>query len=243
VTTVSTLPRDETYPNWQVLLPAPGAETMSASVDRKILLGAIAAVSVVAGKKDARVDLAFSSLDDGLHHERELKVSMTAAGIGSAAETIGFAGDVHHCRCEDPGCTQDHGATWRTAFSPAYLAEGLEIFSAGRVALQFSSPLRPLVMRDENDAGSTLYLLMPIRAEREDDRRARVDAENGARNLGSTAARETKHARPAQFRDAGPYQDRHDSAVAARASANATSARLGAGQTQAERERDYSMAS
>ena len=118
VTTVSTLPKDETYPNWRVLLPAPGAETMSASVDRKILLGAIDAVSVVASKKDTRVDLAFSSAGDGLHHERALKVSMAAAGIGGGAEPIGFAGDVHHCRCEDPDCTEDHGATWRTAFSP-----------------------------------------------------------------------------------------------------------------------------
>ncbi|MEI6451612.1 MAG: tyrosine-type recombinase/integrase [Actinomycetes bacterium] len=34
---------------------------------------------------------------------------------------------------------------------------------------------------------------MPIRAEPEDDRRARVDAENGARTLGPTPARDTDH--------------------------------------------------
>jgi len=128
------------------------------------------AASVVASKKDTRVDLAFSSLDDGLHHERALKVSMAAAGIGSAAETIGFAGDVHHCRCEDPDCKEDHGATLHTAFRPTYLAEGLEVFSAGRVALQFSSPLRPLVMRDDDDAENNAR----IGAESDDARRVRV---------------------------------------------------------------------
>ena len=81
---------------------------------------------------------------------------------------MGFAGDVRHCRCEDPDCTQDRGATWRTAFSPTYLAERLEIFSAGRVALQFSGPLRPLVMRDDAENNAR------IGAESDDARRVRV---------------------------------------------------------------------
>jgi len=143
------------YPNTAQLIPDP-AGLMSAMVDKRAMVGALDAVSVMA-IKNAPVRLSFNG---------KLTLATLAQDVGSAAETIDYAGELGQYAPEFvdeyPRLAEAMPADpFVIGLNPDYLADGLACVDAEVVTLDVSSPLRPMLLHDEDPA--FLYLLMPTR--------------------------------------------------------------------------------
>lgn len=143
------------YPNVNQLIPDP-ANMQTAMVDKRAIMGALDAVSVMA-TKNAPVRLSFNG---------KLTLSTTGQGVGTASETITYAGELGQYEpafvSEYPHLAEAMPADpFTIGLNPDYLADGLACIDSAVVTMDVSGPLRPTVLHDEDPL--FLYLLMPVR--------------------------------------------------------------------------------
>jgi DNA polymerase-3 subunit beta len=133
---------DGQFPNYQQLLP----ETYEQEIrlDRRELMGVVRRVSLMA-QRNAPLRLKFE--------QGSLTVAAQTPDVGEASEAtpIGYTGE-----------------SLEIGFNPQFLQDGLETAEADELVLKLISPLRPGLIEagagdDGEQAGSFLYLIMPVR--------------------------------------------------------------------------------
>ncbi len=126
------------FPNYQQLLPESFEHELRISTPE--LVEVVRRISLLA-QKNAPLRMRFS--------EGTLDVSAQTPDIGEASESLPVP---------------FKGETLEIGFNPDFLREGLESAETDEVTLKLISPLRPgLLEASDGDAGSFLYLVMPIR--------------------------------------------------------------------------------
>jgi DNA polymerase III subunit beta len=133
---------DGQFPNYQQLLPESYEQEIR--LDRSELMGVVRRVSLMA-QRNAPLRLKFE--------EGSLTVAAQTPDVGEASEAtpIGYTGE-----------------PLEIGFNPQFLQDGLETAEVDELVLKLISPLRPGLIEagatdDGEDAGSFLYLIMPVR--------------------------------------------------------------------------------
>jgi DNA polymerase III subunit beta len=133
---------DGQFPNYQQLLPESYEQEIR--LDRQELMGVVRRVSLMA-QRNAPLRLKFE--------QGSLTVAAQTPDVGEASEAtpVGYSGE-----------------PLEIGFNPQFLQDGLETADADELVLKLISPLRPgLIEADATDdgeqAGSFLYLIMPVR--------------------------------------------------------------------------------
>jgi DNA polymerase-3 subunit beta len=133
---------DGQFPNYQQLLPESYEQEIR--LDRRELMGVVRRVSLMA-QRNAPLRLKFE--------QGSLTVAAQTPDVGEASEAtpIGYTGDA-----------------LEIGFNPQFLQDGLETAEADELVLKLISPLRPGLIEagatdDGDEAGSFLYLIMPVR--------------------------------------------------------------------------------
>jgi DNA polymerase III subunit beta len=122
------------YPNYRQLIPKQFANV--ATIDRKVLIGAIERVAIVAQQTNNIIVFSFDHEGLAIHAE--------AVDVGTAREEI-------ECKCT--------GAI-DIAFNAKYLLEGLKVFRSDSVTMNMNLPTSPVVV---DASGESLeYLVMPV---------------------------------------------------------------------------------
>jgi DNA polymerase-3 subunit beta len=128
------------FPNYQQLLPESYEHELKVSRDE--LLEVVRRVGLLA-QKNAPLRLRFS--------EGALDVSAQTPDVGEASESLPVP---------------FNGEPLEIGFNPEFFRDGLESAESEELVLKLISPLRPGLIQsgaDDGDAGSFIYLVMPIR--------------------------------------------------------------------------------
>jgi DNA polymerase III subunit beta len=136
-TTIVTRLIEGQYPNYKQLIPE--ETTLRVEADKNELLGAIVRVALLA-QKNMSVKVA---LGNG-----KIQIKAATQGVGEADEEV---------KAEISG-----EKTQEMAFNAQYLMDGLQGATGERVALEFTGPTNPGLIKSIPD-DSYLYLIMPIR--------------------------------------------------------------------------------
>ncbi len=123
------------FPNYQQLLPDEFKHEIK--MDRDELQEAVSRISLMA-QKNAPLRMKFTS--------GELTISAQTPQVGEAKETMPVA---------------FQGEEVEIGFNPEFLREGIDSVSEEQAALRIISPLRPGLIKGEDD--DFLYLIMPVR--------------------------------------------------------------------------------
>lgn len=126
------------FPNYKQLIPADIETTVK--VSKEDLSQAVKRVALLA-QHNSPVRLTVSDED------QTLSLSATTQDIGDASEDI---------------MATVSGPAVEIAFNHAFLADGIAVAEGDEVSLEIVSPLKPGVMKAQEDEGF-LYLLMPVR--------------------------------------------------------------------------------
>ncbi len=127
------------YPAYQQLIPNQFASQIN--VDRRLLIGALERIAVLASQKNDIVKCTIDSVN------QEIALSVEATDVGNAVERLPaqISGD-------DP---QD------LAFNVKYLLEGLKVFNTSVVQLQLNQATSPVILTPIGGFKMT-YLVMPV---------------------------------------------------------------------------------
>jgi len=126
------------YPNYRQLIPKQFTHQMT--VDRRLLLGALERISVLADQKNNIVKL---SLDGS---NQELTLSVDAQDVGSGRETMP---------------AQISGDSLDVAFNVKYLVDGLKAIVTSEVQMQLNTATSPAILSPLGSIKMT-YLVMPV---------------------------------------------------------------------------------
>jgi DNA polymerase-3 subunit beta len=126
------------YPNYRQLIPNQFAR--QATVERRILIGALERIAVLAEQKNGIVKIILSPVDE------EILISVDAPDVGSGKESIP---------------AQISGEELEIAFNVKYLLEGLKAFDAADVQFQFNTSTSPAIATPLSGFKMT-YLVMPV---------------------------------------------------------------------------------
>ncbi|WOB42542.1 DNA polymerase III subunit beta [Thermoleptolyngbya oregonensis NK1-22] len=126
------------YPNYRQLIPRQFSRQMT--VERKLLIGALERISVLADKKNNIVKF---SLDTA---GQEVVISVDAPDVGSGREVLP---------------AQISGDSLDIAFNVRYLLEGLKALNTGEVQMQCNTATSPAILTPLGGLKMT-YLVMPI---------------------------------------------------------------------------------
>ena len=110
------------------------------TVDRRLLLGALERISVLADQKNNIVKL---SLNDS---NQELTLSVDAQDVGSGLETMP---------------AQISGDSLDVAFNVKYLVDGLKAIATSEVQMQLNTATSPAILSPLGSIKMT-YLVMPV---------------------------------------------------------------------------------
>ncbi len=126
------------YPNYRQLIPRQFSKQMT--VDRRLLVGALERIAVLADQKNGIVKLSLSN------DAQEAVVSVDAPDVGSGQESIP---------------AQITGEDLDVAFNVKYLLEGLKAFTTSEIQMQFNSATSPAIATPLGGMKMT-YLVMPV---------------------------------------------------------------------------------
>jgi DNA polymerase-3 subunit beta len=126
------------YPNYRQLLPQSFARQMT--VERRLLLGTLERIAVLADQRNNIVKLSLDST------AQELSLSVDAQDVGSGKETIP---------------AQITGDNLEIAFNVKYLMDGLKAITTTEVQVQMNSPTSPAIVSPVGGLKMT-YLVMPV---------------------------------------------------------------------------------
>ena len=126
------------YPNYRQLIPKQFSHQMT--VDRRLLLGALERISVLADQKNNIVKM---SLNDST---QELTLSVDAQDVGSGRETMP---------------AQISGDSLEVAFNVKYLVDGLKAIATTEVQMQLNTATSPAILSPLGSIKMT-YLVMPV---------------------------------------------------------------------------------
>ncbi|MCY7321994.1 MAG: DNA polymerase III subunit beta [Phormidesmis sp. CAN_BIN36] len=126
------------YPNYRQLIPKQFSHQMT--VDRRLLLGALERISVLADQKNNIVKM---SLNDST---QELTLSVDAQDVGSGLETMP---------------AQISGDSLDVAFNVKYLVDGLKAIATSEVQMQLNTATSPAILSPLGSIKMT-YLVMPV---------------------------------------------------------------------------------
>ncbi|MGF1499925.1 MAG: DNA polymerase III subunit beta [Elainellaceae cyanobacterium] len=127
------------YPNYRQLIPRQFSRQMT--VERRLLLGALERISVLADQKNGIVKL---NLDTT---QQQLILSVDAPDVGSGKESVP---------------AQISGSeNLEIAFNVKYLLEGLKAFNTAEVQMQFNTATSPAIATPLGGLKMT-YLVMPV---------------------------------------------------------------------------------
>ncbi len=126
------------YPNYRQLIPKQFSHQMT--IDRRLFLGALERISVLADQKNNIVKL---SLNDS---NQELTLSVDAQDVGSGRETMP---------------AQISGDSLDVAFNVKYLVDGLKAIATSEVQMQLNTSTSPAILSPLGSIKMT-YLVMPV---------------------------------------------------------------------------------
>ncbi|MCY7274671.1 MAG: DNA polymerase III subunit beta [Phormidesmis sp. CAN_BIN44] len=126
------------YPNYRQLIPKQFTHQMT--VDRRLFLGALERISVLADQKNNIVKL---SLDGS---NQELTLSVDAQDVGSGREMMP---------------AQISGDSLDVAFNVKYLVDGLKAIATSEVQMQLNTATSPAILSPLGSIKMT-YLVMPV---------------------------------------------------------------------------------
>jgi len=126
------------YPKYWQLIPQQFERQMT--VDRKLFIGTLERIAVLAGQKDGIVKASINSA------AQELTLSCEAQDVGSGRETISV---------------QVLGEDLELAFNIKYLMEGLKELPSSEIQMNFNQMLTPVIFTPLGGSKMT-YLVMPV---------------------------------------------------------------------------------
>jgi len=126
------------YPNYRQLIPQQFARQMT--IERRLLVGALERISVLADQKNGIVKMAVSD------STREVVLTVDAPDVGSGKEAVP---------------AQVTGEDLEIAFNVRYLLEGLKALTTTEVQMQFNNPTSPAIVTPLGGLKMT-YLVMPV---------------------------------------------------------------------------------
>ncbi|NJR49224.1 MAG: DNA polymerase III subunit beta [Leptolyngbyaceae cyanobacterium CSU_1_3] len=126
------------YPNYRQLIPRQFSHQMT--LDRRVLLGALERISVLADQKNNIVKM---SLDG---NNQELTLSVDAQDVGSGRESM---------------TAQITGDSLDVAFNVKYLVDGLKAIATTDVQMQLNTATSPAILSPLGSLKMT-YLVMPV---------------------------------------------------------------------------------
>lgn len=126
------------YPNYRQLIPRQFSRQLT--VDRRMFLGALERISVLADQKNNIVKLSLDSTN------QDLTLSVDAQDVGSGRESIP---------------AQISGDDIDIAFNVKYLLDGLKVLTTTEVQIQLNTATSPAVLSPVGSLKMT-YLVMPV---------------------------------------------------------------------------------
>jgi DNA polymerase-3 subunit beta len=126
------------YPNYRQLIPRQFSRQMT--VERKLLIGSLERISVLADKKNNIVKFSLDAAG------QEVVVSVDAPDVGSGREVLP---------------AQISGDSLDIAFNVRYLLEGLKVLNTSEVQMQCNTATSPAILTPLGGLKMT-YLVMPI---------------------------------------------------------------------------------
>jgi DNA polymerase-3 subunit beta len=126
------------YPNYRQLIPRQFSRQMT--VERKLLIGALERISVLADKKNNIVKFSLDAAG------QEVVISVDAPDVGSGREALP---------------AQISGDSLDIAFNVRYLLEGLKVLNTSEVQMQCNTATSPAILTPLGGLKMT-YLVMPI---------------------------------------------------------------------------------
>lgn len=126
------------YPNYRQLIPRQFSRQVS--LDRRLLVGALERIAVLADQKNSIVKLSLDSV------AQSLVLSVEAQDVGSGRESIP---------------AQVSGDDLEIAFNVKYLLEGLKAFNTAEVQMQCNTATSPAILSPLGGQKMT-YLVMPV---------------------------------------------------------------------------------
>ncbi|MGF1512632.1 MAG: DNA polymerase III subunit beta [Elainellaceae cyanobacterium] len=126
------------YPNYRQLIPRQFERQMT--IERRLLVGALERISVLADQKNGTVKLSVNGSN------KEVVLTVDAQDVGSGKEAVP---------------AQITGEDLEIAFNVRYLLEGLKAISSTEVQLQFNNPISPAIVTPLGGTKMT-YLVMPV---------------------------------------------------------------------------------
>jgi len=126
------------YPNYRQLIPRQFSRQMT--VERRLFLGALERIAVLADQKNNVVKL---SLDA---EQQEVALSVDAQDVGNGREVIP---------------AQVSGESLDVAFNVKYLMDGLKALNTSEIQMQLNSATTPVVLTPLGSIKMT-YLVMPV---------------------------------------------------------------------------------
>lgn len=126
------------YPNYQQLIPRQFARCVT--IDRRLFIGALERVAVLADQKNGIVKLGVSDSD------QQVVISVDAKDVGSGRETVS---------------AQITGEAIDIAFNVRYLLEGLKVMDSTEVQLQMNTSISPAIVSPLGTM-KMVYLIMPV---------------------------------------------------------------------------------
>lgn len=126
------------YPNYRQLIPRQFSRQVS--LDRRLLVGALERIAVLADQKNSIVKLSLDNV------AQSLVLSVEAQDVGSGRESIP---------------AQVSGDDLEIAFNVKYLLEGLKAFNTAEVQMQCNTATSPAILSPLGGQKMT-YLVMPV---------------------------------------------------------------------------------
>ena len=127
------------YPAYQQLIPNQFSHQVN--VDRRLLIGALERIAVLASQKNDIVKCGIDSVN------QEIALSVEATDVGNAVERL--AAQISGDETED------------LAFNVKYLLEGLKVFNTTEVQMQLNQATSPVILTPVGGFKMT-YLVMPV---------------------------------------------------------------------------------
>ncbi|MEP0872597.1 DNA polymerase III subunit beta [Trichocoleus desertorum AS-A10] len=129
------------YPNYRQLIPRQFSRQMT--VERRLFLGALERIAVLADQKNNVVKL---SLD---LEQQEIALSVDAQDVGNGREVI------------PAQVSSESGDSLDVAFNVKYLMDGLKALNTSEIQMQLNSATTPVVLTPLGSVKMT-YLVMPV---------------------------------------------------------------------------------